>query len=239
MILSAVRTRQRVVALTFDDGPDERFTPDLLDVLEDSAAAASFFVMGCALTGTSEQLVARMHAAGHDVCNHTYSHRSLVDTDAATIEQEISRTHRALEQITREPPTLVRPPFGHALGAVDVVAQRLGYRATIHWSAWAEDWTVPPPSAASIVNRVLRGHAGLKGVRRGGIMLLHDGCAPPRREGASRRETVKAVRILIPRLRESGYRLVTLSELLDIGAKGKRSFLRPHSLLGLGSTVSG
>src|SRR5215475_1594876 len=216
MIVTAVKTRERVVALTFDDGPDERFTPALLDVLEDASAPASFFVLGCALNPRSEQIVARMHAAGHDVCNHTYSHLSLADVDAATIEQEILRTHHALEEITQQPPTLVRPPYGHGFTAVDEVARTLGYRATVHWSAWADDWTLPPPPAATIVDRVSRGHAGLKGVRRGGIVLLHDGCAPDR-AGQSRGETVDAVRALIPRLRSDGYGLVTVSDLLEVG----------------------
>lgn len=213
MIIAAVRTRQRVVALTFDDGPDERFTPALLDVLEDASARASFFVLGCALNSRSEEIVARMHAAGHDVCNHTHSHRSLAAADAVTIEHEITRTHNALEQITQQSPTLVRPPYGHGFADVDRVAQRLGYRATVHWSAWADDWTLPPPPATAIVDRILKGHAGLKGVRRGGIVLLHDGCAPDR-AGESRRETVRAVRLLVLRLQADGYRLVTVSELM-------------------------
>ena len=219
MILTALKTRQRVIALTFDDGPDERFTPALLDVLEDASAPASFFVLGCALNPRSEQIVARMHAGGHDVCNHTHSHQSLAAADAATIEQEIMRTHHALEEITHQAPTFVRPPYGHGFAAVDEVARKLGYRATVHWSAWADDWTLPPPPAATIVDRVSRGYAGLKGVRRGGIVLLHDGCAPDR-AGESRRETVDAVRALIPRLRSDGYRLVTVSELLDVGGGG-------------------
>ena len=129
------------------------------------------------------------------------------------------RTHHALEGTTHQAPTFVRPPYGHGFAAVDEVARKLGYRATVHWSAWADDWTLPPPPAATIVDRVSRGYAGLKGVRRGGIVLLHDGCAPDR-AGESRRETVDAVRALIPRLRSDGYRLVTVSELLDVGGGG-------------------
>ena len=123
MILTAVKTPQRVVALTFDDGPDERFTPALLDVLEDAAVPASFFVLGCALNPRSEQIVARMHAGGVRRRTCTHSHRSLAAANAATIEQEIMRTHQAVEEITQQAPTFVRPPYGHGFAAVDEVAE--------------------------------------------------------------------------------------------------------------------
>ena len=107
---------------------------------------------------------------------------------AATIEQEIMRTHHALEEITYQAPTFVRPPYGHGFAAVEEVAREL---ATGRWSTerMGHDSTLPPPPAATIVDRVSRGYAGRKGVRRGGIVLLHDGCAPDR-AGESRRETV-------------------------------------------------
>ena len=185
--------------------PEERFTPALLDVLEDAAVRASFFVLGCALNPRSEQIVARMHAAGHE--GLTRIPPVARGCERATIEQEIMRTHQAVEETTYRP-TFVRPPYGHGFAAVDEVG-KVGNRAMVDWSAWADDWTLPPPPAAMTVHRLSRGHAGLKGVRRGGIVLLHDGCARDR-AGESRRETVDAVRVLIPRLRSDGYRMVTV-----------------------------
>ncbi|MGD0712982.1 MAG: polysaccharide deacetylase family protein [Gaiellaceae bacterium] len=216
VIISSIKTEEPLVALTFDDGPDETYTPLLLDVLDHESAPATFFIRGSALNPETRKIVARIDGAGHDVGNHTHHHWNLAGMDAATIHEEIARTHYELEQITSTAPTLLRPPYGLGPVEVNAVAERDGYRATVLWSIYAADWTAPQPPADTIIERVLNGYDIYGGVGPGGIVLLHDGCAPEQ-AGESRMESVEATRKLVPALRAAGFRLVTVSELLDAG----------------------
>jgi peptidoglycan-N-acetylglucosamine deacetylase len=177
-IVSCVAIEQPLVALTFDDGPAAKYTPLLLDVLDSESAPATFFILGSALDLETRQIVERMHADGHEVANHTHSHLNFEGASDSTIHDEIARTHRELEEITGRPPTLLRPPYGRAPEAVNAVAERDGYRATVLWSAWAYDWENPQATADVMVDRVRNGYLGCGGARPGGIVLMHDGCAP-------------------------------------------------------------
>jgi peptidoglycan/xylan/chitin deacetylase (PgdA/CDA1 family) len=207
-VISSVTTKQPFLALTFDDGPMDPSTDLILDALAKEGAYATFFVRGSAISSTTELTVKRAVREGHEIGNHTHSHFSLDRCDDATLREEIERTHHHLETITGEQPTVVRPPYGHAPDRVDLESRRLGYRATILWSIQTQDWVMPP--SREIVRRVLDSPELLPGA----IILLHDGCAPER-IGQSRQNTVEAVRQLLPELREMGFKLVTVSQLLD------------------------
>jgi peptidoglycan/xylan/chitin deacetylase (PgdA/CDA1 family) len=213
-VVSSVSIDERLVALTFDDGPDPEDTEALLDLLDEASAVATFFVQGSELGTRTRRLVKRMASAGHEVGNHTHSHLDLSTQDVRTIRQEVARTHRDLGGITGRPPNLIRPPYGRGTEAVSLAAHGLGYRAVVLWSAQADDGTAPQPTSEVIVERVLNGHDTYLGVNPGTIVLLHDGGAD-REAGESRRETVEAVRALVPALRAEGYRLVTVGELLS------------------------
>jgi peptidoglycan/xylan/chitin deacetylase (PgdA/CDA1 family) len=216
LIVSSISTPQQVVALTFDDGPDETDTPRLLDALDEASALATFFIQGSVLNAETREIVVRMAATGHEVGNHTHHHLDLTGADTGTIYEQIARTHYQLDEIIGRPPTLIRPPYGRGADEVAVEANKLGYRATVLWSADASDWTNPQPSSDTIVERVVTGYEHGQGVGPGGIVLLHDGGAD-KQAGESRRETVDAVRKLVPALRSAGFRLVTVTELLDEG----------------------
>jgi peptidoglycan/xylan/chitin deacetylase (PgdA/CDA1 family) len=207
-VVSCVRTEQKLVALTFDDGPGPD-TADLLDVLDDSGVRVTFFVRGVAVDEDTEALVRRAFAAGHEIANHTHSHLGkLGDREPALVDEEILRTHRLLAKITGTDPTLIRPPYGHCLGEIDRAAGRLGYAATVHWSVMPRDWEQPGA-------RVIAGDV-LAEVHPGAIVVMHDGSTPSR-EVHSRAQTVEAVRTLVPALRLRGFELVTVSELLAAG----------------------
>ena len=213
-IVSAVVTDQRLVALTFDDGPELTYTPMALEALDEASAHATFFVLGSSVNAETRPIVERTQAAGHEVGNHTHTHLSLNGATTELIHEEIARTHFYLEQITGRAPRVIRPPYGHAPEAVNAVAGPMGYRATVLWSAWAVDWENPQAAAEVMLKRVLDGYDLCGGVGPGGIVLMHDGCAPEQ-AGQSRSETVETVRKLVPALRDKGFRLVTVSELLD------------------------
>lgn len=211
-MIDAFAVDRRVVALTFDDGPAQEFTELLLDALDAEGVLATFFVLGSSVTMETRQVVQATAAAGHDIGNHTFSHRPFDDPalDDTTALEEIRRTHELLEEITGVAPTLVRPPYGRAPERVDRLAAGLGYRATITFRASYEDWLKPQPSAGTIVKRVTSDPT----CGPGSIVLLHDGC-DPRKSGDSRLETVKAVELLIPLLRAQGYDFAPISQLLD------------------------
>lgn len=217
IVLNSVQSTQPLVALTFDDGPDERYTPLLLDIFEQEDVHATFFIRGSALNAETRAIVARMANAGHDIGNHTHNHFDLGAADAATVREEVSRTHYQLESIIGQPPTLLRPPYGNGPDAANEAASALGYRATVLWTSCGVDWDTPQPSAEVIAQRVLDGDRGCGPVAPGGIILLHDGLVPGER-GDSRLRTVEAVRILVPELRARGFQLVTVSALLDASA---------------------
>ena len=205
-VVHSVETDRNVVALTFDDGPLYPETERLLDVLDEGDAHGTFFVRGGAMDDETKALVVRTARAGHEVGNHTHSHLNLEAVDRATVAEEITRTHFQLAEITGREPTHIRPPYGKGLEVVDEIASTLGYHATVGWSVAAEDWESPP--ATTIAERVLAGLAP------GAIVLLHDGCSPDR-AGQSRMQTVEAVHLLLPAIRERGFELLTVSQLLE------------------------
>lgn len=196
------------VALTFDDGPDPDATPAVLDTLRQRHAAASFFVIGRQAQRYPE-LLRRMAAEGHEIGNHTWSHRDLGSLGTSAITFEVAATGRVIEAVTGRRPMLFRPPFiGDARPASEerlrplVVASRLGYRVA-GLEVDPRDWEQRDP--AMIVARTLSAleHG------RGHVILLHDA-------GGDRAPTIAALGPLIDSLRARGYEITTVAGLLGI-----------------------
>jgi peptidoglycan/xylan/chitin deacetylase (PgdA/CDA1 family) len=211
-VVERLSTERRRVALTFDDGPSQ-WTEQVLDALAEHAATATFFVRGSAVDARTEGIVQRAYRAGCDIGNHTQNHLSYAKCDDATARNEFAATHGLLEGIIGERPRLTRPPFGHAPDRLDEIAAAFDYRATIMWSISPDDWAEPQPTAEHIVGLVLRE------LHPGAIVLLHDGWDPERGE-LSRRQTLEAVRLLLPEFALRGYEAVTASRLLDDNEDG-------------------
>ncbi|NBD24186.1 polysaccharide deacetylase family protein [Paenibacillus glycinis] len=192
---------RKELALTFDDGPDPGTTVQILDLLKQYHAKATFFVIGYRVEEYPD-IVKREVAEGHEVANHTFNHVFFTrGVKSDTIRREIARTDRALVELTGKKPFLFRPPGGYYSDAMLDVAGKLGY-TTVLWS-WhqdTEDWR--SPGVRHIVNKVL------KNARNGDIVLLHDYVS------GSSMHTVNALRIILPELERRGYRLVTVSELI-------------------------
>jgi peptidoglycan-N-acetylglucosamine deacetylase len=186
------------IALTFDDGPDPRRTPALLDALRELGAPATFFVVGKQVDAHPE-LAARIAREGHELGNHTYNHPYLPLARSKTVARELAAADVAIEQATGTRPTLARPPYGGRSPRNVRVFEREGKRLVL-WDVNSFDWK--QPSAAAIAARVLA-H-----VRPGSIVLLHEA-----REGGE--TTVEAVRLLVPALRARGYEMSTVSRTLE------------------------
>ena len=196
------------VALTFDDGPDGRWTPKILDILKARQAKASFFVIGQNMQA-KPGLVQREVREGQMVGNHTWTHPNIAATTLAQTDLEINTTQRLFEVLTGKSMRLFRPPyFGDAEpstpGEVEplLVAQRLGY-LIVGLRIDPDDWKKPDPNL--IVQRTLARLAD-SGPNAGQVVLLHDA-------GGDRSRTVEALPGLIDALRAHGYRLVTVDQL--------------------------
>jgi peptidoglycan-N-acetylglucosamine deacetylase len=185
------------VALTFDDGPDPRFTGAILDILRDHAVPATFFCVGMNATA-HPGLVERAVAAGHTVGNHTWSHPYLPELTRDEVLRQVDRTNAVLERVTGRVPVLVRPPYGaRTAETVRWFAERA--MTTVIWDVDPGDWARPGRDA--IVAAV--GAA----TRPGSVLLMHDG-------GGDRSQTVAALPAVLAGLLDRGYRPVPVNRLL-------------------------
>lgn len=200
-VVTRVATAEPLLALTFDDGPSNTFTPQVLDILARYQARATFFVVGRQVE-RSPELVARIHAAGHEIGNHTFSHPYGFKS-VAQLERELTAAASAVYRITGRQPVLFRPPGGHISPGQLQAARRLGY-TVVGWTAAddARDWAGTPPGR--IAERIAR-H-----VQKGDILIFHD-C------GGDRTNSVQALELVIKDLQRRGFRFVTVSELLQAG----------------------
>jgi peptidoglycan-N-acetylglucosamine deacetylase len=192
------------LALTFDDGPSD-WTPAILDLLGAHGARATFFVLGAAVAGR-EEILRRAVAEGHELGNHTFDHPDPTSLTESELRAELARTAGAVEEAAGVAVSLVRPPFCADGDRVARVAAAAGLGRTILRSIDPADWR--NPDAEQIAAEVLAEAAP------GEIVCLHDGIAPLNRGLSTRDQTVTAVRLLLPALRERGFELVTVSDLL-------------------------
>lgn len=186
---------RKVVALTFDDGPDPVRTPALLDALDELAAPATFFVVGRDVR-KHPAIVRRIAETGHELGNHTYHHRYLPLARRRSVEHELRATDRAIEEAAGVVPVIARPPWGARRPSTVRAFARLAKRLVL-WDVNSYDWKGRP--AENIVQRVL------ERVTSGSIVLMHEA-----RDGGE--VTIDAVRMLVPALRARGFELVTASE---------------------------
>lgn len=196
-------TTQKVVALTFDDGPYPPYTEQVLEVLKECHVPATFFVVGQNVAKYPE-LVKRIAAEGHQLGNHTYHHIDLLKADRRVIAEEVDSTNQAILAASGITPHLVRPPHGFRDPVVmEMMAER--NLKVVEWSVMSRDWT--NPGVEAIVERTVNK------VKNGSIILLHDGDGIASRD--SRAQSVEAARRIIQELSVKGYKFVTVDEILD------------------------
>lgn len=189
---------QKRVALTFDDGPDTRSTPELLDWLREEKISATFFAVGERVAANPE-LAARIVREGHLLENHSYGHSYATNFFGVTrLREEMRRTQVAVQDATGRAPGLFRPPMGLSNPRTFRAAALEGLRV-IGWSARGLDTQCDDPEV--VARRILRR------VRPGGIILLHDGNIPAER-------VLATVKLLLRELNERGYEIVRLDQLL-------------------------
>jgi len=204
-IIRAGEHEGHAVAITFDDGPSPSYTPKILALLNHYQAHATFFVLGRKVE-EYPGLIKAMLRDGHEVGNHTFDHPRLPKTDQLTREQEIEKTGLDLDLVgCPQKPRLLRPPYSAYDNRLVSYLEHT-HRQLVLWSIDSGDWR--GLDAAAIVNNVL-GRVG-----NGAIIIFHDS---DEKDQADRSPTVEALRVILPALRASGYRLVTVSELVNRG----------------------
>ncbi len=191
-------TGEHLVALTFDDGPHEKLTPEILDILKFNDVVATFFIVGENVR-ENEDLIERMIEEGHEVGNHTFGHEYLGGKSRSVMEREIDLCDDIIYNHSEYNTILFRPPGGLYDATLTAVCAERGYSVVL-WSIDTRDWT--GTSAANIENEIINN------VKDGSIVLMHDYIC-----GES--HTGDALKSVIPRLKELGYRFVTVSELIE------------------------
>ena len=195
------------VAITFDDGPTEPYTGQILDILRELEIKATFFMIGRNIERWPDA-VRRAAAEGHLIGNHSYRHGHMdIMRGERHWRSEISRTAQAIEQLTGQRPSMFRPPMGMKTWFIAKAARKSSH-TVITWSQRAMDGTTT--TTQRILSRLV------PRVRAGDILTLHDGVDPSSRRTSH--ATVEALRPLIMSLRQRGLQIVRLDELLDLPA---------------------
>jgi peptidoglycan/xylan/chitin deacetylase (PgdA/CDA1 family) len=191
---------RKSVALTFDDGPSES-TPDLLATLRQYNVPATFFACGANIRRLPD-IAREVHAAGHEIGNHSDSHPLCCFRTASFIEQEFERFQQTSQDALGFTPALLRAPFGVRWFGYRRMQRKLGLLGVM-WTIIGRDWDI---EAHQICDRVV------KAACNGAIICLHDGreCSPKPDVGA----TLEAVKRILPALLEQGYQFETVSQIL-------------------------
>ena len=201
-ILWDIDTSEKIVALTFDDGPHAKYTSEVLDILEKYEAKGTFFLVG-ELAENNPEVVWRMYEDGHELANHTYTHP--FRTTIPKLLDEIKQTNETIYSITGYSPRLFRPVEGQYTDALIDAVTKEGYKVVMwSWHLDTEDWK--DPGVNKIVKKVV------EGTTPGDVILFHDG-------GGNREQTVKALEKIIPILKKEGYEFVTVTKLLKLQAE--------------------
>lgn len=198
-----VETDKKWIALTFDDGPNPVYTPQILDLLKAYDAKATFFVLGNRVK-KFPRIAIREVNEGHEIANHTFDHHFSMHLSPSELKREIKETQEAIFDITEQIPLVFRPPGGFYDKALLDLAQR-DHLKVVMWSWYQDtkDWM--KPGVDKIVKTVLTN------IHNGDIVLFHD------LEGDCS-QTVAALQIILPELKRKGYQFVTVSDLMKQAA---------------------
>ncbi|GGE69813.1 polysaccharide deacetylase family sporulation protein PdaB [Priestia taiwanensis] len=204
--------KEKLIAITFDDGPDPIFSSQVLDVLKEHQAKATFFVVG-EYAKMHPEIIKREIADGHEVGNHTFTHIDILKVSTSKLKKEIEKTERIIYREGEPELKLFRPPLGNISWPLVKMMEEKNYKVVLwSWHQDTRDWA--GRGAGSMATQVLTN------LRNGDIILFHDA-------GGDRTPTVQALKMILPKLKERGYKCVTVSELLKSHPTYKKWFFEP------------
>lgn len=193
-IFRSSNREKKQIALTFDDGPNEKWTEKYLALLAEKGVTASFFLLGKNAAAHPE-LVRQVAAGGHDIGIHSYDHSDLKKEDYGAIQEDLILSQDVIARITGVAPTLFRPPYGSMNQQVIEVAKEQGLLMVL-WNVDPQDWLLDTKEKVAA--------AVLSHIQPGNIVVMHEG----------KSVTYGALPIIIDTLREQGYQFVTVGELI-------------------------
>lgn len=203
-LINHVNTKDKVVALTYDDGPNPPYTNQLLEILDRYQIKATFFVVGKRVEQHPDA-VRLILSKGHEIGNHSYSHTALISEKPGFIWSEIQKTDELLRQLGVKDEIHFRAPYGRKLIVLPYLLAKL-HKKNILWTIDSKDYEA---SSSEMIETSV-----LEQVRPGSIILMHDG-------GGERSRTVEATERLIENLKQKGYSFQTVSNLIS-----KRSIIK-------------
>jgi peptidoglycan/xylan/chitin deacetylase (PgdA/CDA1 family) len=197
---------QKLIALTFDDGPVPNCSPMVYDVLDQLDVPATFYLVGQRLQENAE-LIAGGRLDRHEIGNHTWTHRDLSVMDFSTVQSELRRTHDLIVEMTGKTPTTMRPPFGHMGALAFRAASTFNYEIVLWGNGVTEsEWQDKP---GEVIPHLL------EHTKPGTIFLIHDAVAP-----TNKPVFLERLGAYITGLRDLGYEFVTVSEMLGTSRSG-------------------
>jgi peptidoglycan-N-acetylglucosamine deacetylase len=198
-IVPRVETSEKLVALTFDDGPTPQLTDEILRVLQEQDVKATFFLIGGELENHPEE-GRKIVAAGHEIGNHSYSHTRMILVTPSFVKEEIEKTDALIRAAGYEKPAHFRPPYGKKLFALPFYLSQ-NDRRTVTWDVEPESSREIAENSEAIARHVL------DNTNNGSIILLHVMYDP-------QKKSLTAVKPIIEGLKQKGFRFVTVSELM-------------------------
>lgn len=190
-------TAAKVVAVTFDHSWGNKFTPSILDTLKQNNLKVTFFIMG-PWASHYPDVVKRMVADGHEIASHGYRHENYGDKTPEWIREDLTKSSAQIKEASGITPKLFRPPNGHYSPQSLRITSELGYKSIL-WNIDSIDWMNPGRDV--IIDRIM------KRLKPGAIVLLHASDTP--------QQTAEALPILLAKIKAEGYRVVTVTELLE------------------------
>jgi len=200
-LVNHVDTKEKVVALTYDDGPNPPYTNQLIGILERNQIKATFFVVGNIIE-KHRATVRLVLSKGHELGNHSYSHQKMTSENPSFIRSEIEKTDQLLRQLGVKEEIHFRAPYGRKFLVLPYLLAKMNKKNIL--------WNVNPNDYKALNSEVIENYV-LEHVSPGSIILLHDG-------GGDRSRTVTATESLIKKLGERGYTFKTVSELMRVNA---------------------
>ena len=198
---SSIHVDGPYIAMTFDDGPDAKLTPKLLDILKERHIHVTFFVLGQRVAEHPE-ILQRAVAEGHEIGNHSWDHPQLTKLAEGGLQHQMGDTSAAIKQAIGHNPTIMRPPYGATNPRLNRAFEKEYGMKVILWSVDPFDWK--DPGSKVVESRILSGWKESGGAKPGAIILSHD----------IHKGTVEAMPATLDALLAKGYKFVTVSELI-------------------------
>ena len=197
-VYRCVKTDEKKIALTFDDGPHPLYTPEILEILKKNNVKATFFVVG-ENADLYPDILRQTAEEGHEIGDHTFSHLQANKTSSQKLSEDMKKSRECILKICEYNVRLFRPPGGAVNRRLTDITEKMDYKVVL-WNIDTKDWT--HKSADKICENVLTN------VKGGSIILFHDYIY-------EKSSTAEALINLIPKLKEMGYTFVTVSDLID------------------------